>query len=282
MSGWLIGDDRDYALDNGHLVLDDTPATAARMRLLTRRGQWFADPEFGSRIHTIKTTKNIAATLELFAREALAPMLEDGQIQSIDQVLIQVDPRTNATFGQILATVGDQPVDLGSIPLLGIFTPLETSTARSSVGDLRGTGIAAAAQTDLYQDREIAGGNVGYGWLINDDRDYEINDGLLVRDSTLKTRCRIRLLTRRGQWVADPDMGSLLHTIKITKDIEPTVLRMARSALQPLIDSGEILAVNLTDVIQRVTSFVATIEIVTPGGSVFPISEEFGGIDAAA
>jgi phage gp46-like protein len=280
--GWLINDDRNYELtDDGHLVRDDTILTRCRIRLLTRRGEWFADPELGSRFHTIKNTKNIKATIDVMAREALAPMIADGSIQEITDIQIHTDPQTGSTFTHIFSIVGDQPIDLGSIPLTGVIPIGASSAVARSIGGNDGSTIDLAASADLYQNREIANGNVGYGWLINDDRNYELtDDGKLARDPTLSTRCRIRLLTRRGEWFADPELGSLLHTIQHMKNIRATVKRMSQQALQPLIDDGEILAVDLVDVVQRTTTFFAVIEIAVPGGSALPISAELPGVSA--
>jgi phage gp46-like protein len=83
--------------------------------------------------------------------------------------------------------------------------------------------------------------------FLNAQKDLEIDstDGSLVTDATVQTRALLRLLTRRGQYWADKDFGSRWWTINTIGDARRQVLPMAEEALKPLLDTGEILRVEL-------------------------------------
>jgi phage gp46-like protein len=271
--GWLINDDRDYELTpEGLMVRDDTIATRCRFHLLTRRGEYFANPEVGSRLHTIKITKNADAIATAMVNEALAPLVSDGSIAEVSSIRVSVGVEGQIVI-EIAVLTGDRLIELGAIPLTGTIPIGERTASQRGLG-AGVSSIGDAAETGLFQDPQLARGNVGYGWLINDDRDYQLTDnGLMVRDPTLSTRCRVRLLTRRGEYFADPNLGSLLHTIKITKNAEPKIRRFSQQALQDLIDDGEILAVELVRVIKRDLTLFAELTVKLPSGSVLPLSE---------
>jgi phage gp46-like protein len=101
---------------------------------------------------------------------------------------------------------------------------------------------------------------------INDSGDFELRGGELVRDKTLDTRCRFRLLCRRGKWVYDSNFGSRFWQIKDLREAKRNAQKYATEALQPLIDSGEVTAVTVIEVdTDALTGFVfANIVIDTP------------------
>jgi len=88
--------------------------------------------------------------------------------------------------------------------------------------------------------------NLGESWLVTDQGDLLINSSnQLARDPTLTSRCLNRLRTRKGSWFADTEFGSTIHLIEIDKGA-PRLLRDAiTQALEPLVDSGEILSLDL-------------------------------------
>jgi len=121
---------------------------------------------------------------------------------------------------------------------------------------------------------ENAAGSDGVYWLIDDGRDYQITDaGGLRRESEITTRCRLRLLTRRGEWFGDPLLGSRLHTIKILKNAKRDAEDYIREALQPLVDEGAILAITVRQIeTDHTTGALGVwVEVVVPGDQVIPL-----------
>lgn len=89
----------------------------------------------------------------------------------------------------------------------------------------------------------------GDGYLLDDSGSYAFDSyGHIMRDPTVATRCRIRLRTRRGEWIFDPTLGSRLHTIQTTKGASGKARQYIREALKPLLDEGAILAIDVGDV----------------------------------
>ncbi|EKD4439703.1 phage GP46 family protein [Citrobacter freundii] len=70
-------------------------------------------------------------------------------------------------------------------------------------------------------------------------------------DSTdsLANAVYLRLMTPLGSWWAAPSLGSLLHTLQREKDT-PRVRKLARQyaeqALQPLLDDGRAISIDIT------------------------------------
>ena len=84
----------DFALDTtGDLVIrNDGYASApslesqVRLSILIHRGQWWADPDWGSEIYTLvgqPVTQDIMRQVERFAREALQFMVTQGKASQI-------------------------------------------------------------------------------------------------------------------------------------------------------------------------------------------------------
>lgn len=109
--------------------------------------------------------------------------------------------------------------------------------------------------------------NRGDSWLIDSRGNYQLdNEGKLVRDPTVATRCRIRLSTRRGQFALDPELGSRLHEIQITKNADRQILDAVTEALEPLIDDGSILSFAI-DTQADLSRIYARITVEVPGAS---------------
>jgi len=88
-----------------------------------------------------------------------------------------------------------------------------------------------------------------FGLSINDAGELTLDDnGQLMRDYSVRTRCRVRLLCHRGKYWADPEMGSRFYTLKTLKAAEAKVQAYAAEALQPLIDDGSILGVTTREI----------------------------------
>jgi len=94
--GWLIDTETgDYVLTDGHFERDASPATAIYLRLFTRRGEYLADPTFGSRLHELaryKRADRAARDLPAMVQEALAPLVREGRLSSVDVVAEVLGP----------------------------------------------------------------------------------------------------------------------------------------------------------------------------------------------
>jgi phage gp46-like protein len=65
----------------------DGLANAIYLRIVTPIGTWWADPTVGSRLHELqraKATSDVLQAAQLGARQALAPMIDDGRLASVD------------------------------------------------------------------------------------------------------------------------------------------------------------------------------------------------------
>ncbi len=109
--------------------------------------------------------------------------------------------------------------------------------------------------------------------LIGDDRDYSTTDGLLDRDATIASRCRARLLTRRGGWSPDLAFGSRLHEIRLLKSAQQVAMIYVEEALADLVRDGEIAEINLLEFVTDYTTGAigARIEVVLPLDEVVPL-----------
>ena len=107
----------------------------------------------------------------------------------------------------------------------------------------------------------------GYTIEITDLKDNSITDGQLTHDLSVASQARFRLLCKRGQWSADPDMGSRFFSLKNLKGARENALSYAKEALQPLIDDNRITSVSIGDIgINPISGLLAVqIFIDTPG-----------------
>jgi len=71
------------------------------------------------------------------------------------------------------------------------------------------------------------------------------SEGHLVEDATIASRVTVRLRARRGEYYLDKNFGSRLHTIRTLQDAEREFLPMCEEALQPMLDAGEIVRLEL-------------------------------------
>lgn len=82
--------------------------------------------------------------------------------------------------------------------------------------------------------------------LVTDGKDLEITaTGALSIDYTPSSRCRVRLLAKRGRWVYDPELGSRFWELKTLRQAQAGARSAAQEALEPLIAEGAILAVDV-------------------------------------
>lgn len=263
----------DYRLTaDGDLLRDPDVHTKCLIRLMTRRGEWFADPDLGSRLHTLQITKNAEAAAVGMVREALQPLLDNGQIATIEFGEFVTNAIAGSFFAEIRITPSGHraPVTITDVPV-GPRSGVDGSTPRR----------ASAPDEPLAIDPdEVTTADIpeqSTGWRVNStlygDVDYVLDgDGRLTREASITSRCLVRLLTRRGEWFGDPEIGSLIHTIQITKNAEARLFIEAQRALQPLIDSGEILRIVQTRTERPDnTSVLAWFEIEIPRSAVIEV-----------
>lgn len=117
--GLLVNDAGDLEVDDyGQLMRDYSVATRARIHLLTRRGEYWADPTMGSRFHLLKLLKDARAKVQAYAEEALLPMVRDGSIISVEATEVEELVETGQLACRIAITVAEgEAVQLGLIPL---------------------------------------------------------------------------------------------------------------------------------------------------------------------
>lgn len=102
----------------GRLQRDETIASRARRRLMTRRGEWFADTDFGSRLHLLPSMKDAQRRVEDIMLEALQPMIDDDSVLEIIVGELSADYDRGALGVPVtLVVAGEQQVPLGRIPL---------------------------------------------------------------------------------------------------------------------------------------------------------------------
>lgn len=119
----------------------------------------------------------------------------------------------------------------------------------SSYGIFYGTGRYSGQDfADAVLAATFGASNVGRYWIINDDKDNETFLEGLARDSTVASVCRFRLLCKLGKWTLDPTVGSRLHTIKSIRRGRENAEAYIKEALQPLINEGLILSVQVGDI----------------------------------
>lgn len=286
-SHWELSGDATGLIDltvtaDGLLKRDDTVISRCLVRLLTRRGEWFGDPELGSRLHELKILKNPKAQVEAVVLEALQPLIEDGSLSEITVTDVDVNNSDGFLLANIeLIEADGTPQRIGPVPLGRPAAPNESTGFDTNqlfrdvdVGATRGEpsrwGIGVWGLFRWGQDSS----NSGDGWAIGPAGDYRMFGSQLRRDPTIETRCRIRLMTRRGEYFDDVELGSRFHEIKILKNAESQLADMAQLALQPMIDDGSILSIETTSVeVDQVRGILlGNIIVNVPGDSVIRIS----------
>ena len=108
---------KDYSLDaNGKLEIDISVATRCLIRLLARRGEWWYKPDFGSRIHTIRSQPDADSNMLDYCNEALADMIGGNEIDSVEIIAVEWDNRMSALSAELLINLSDER----TISILGL------------------------------------------------------------------------------------------------------------------------------------------------------------------
>ena len=265
MTGWLIDPQAsgqvDYTLTAGLLDRDDTVSTRCLIRLLTRRGEWLGDPQIGSRLHQIGIIKESRSRVEAAVFEALQPLIDDGSISDVTVADVRAEDQngflqisiditeadgTQQQIGPIQFGPPTAPNELAGFDPVG---PEPTEGARSATLSDQSAIYGLGSWGAFVYGRTGTKQRSGTGWLVGADGDLRLSAlGLLIRDGTIVSRCRIRLMTRRGEWLGDPLLGSRLHTIQTTKNAARQLQDFTQEALQPMIDDGSIVSVEQTSI----------------------------------
>lgn len=119
--GLFVDFDRDLVADDfGGLVFDQSIVTRCYLRLQTRRGSFWRDASFGSRLHTIETLENARPRIQRFAEEALEPLIQSGEIVGVEIGRVEINPTTGGLFAHILVNVPrDRAIEIANLKLGG-------------------------------------------------------------------------------------------------------------------------------------------------------------------
>lgn len=102
----------------GQLVLDGTPATRVRTRLLVERGSYWADPELG--LEQLKMADSDTRVAEKVV-ESLQPLLDSGDLESVE--VAQVERNHGGGYIAVeldIALPGGDALELGALPLRAV------------------------------------------------------------------------------------------------------------------------------------------------------------------
>jgi len=116
---------------------------------------------------------------------------------------------------------------------------------------------------------ELTGESLEYCIELGNSGDLSLDEkGALVRDYSIASRCRLRLKTRRGKWVHDPNIGSRLHELRTLKQAKRKLLPYCKEALEELIAEGLVTKVELGEMVadEYTNRLEAEIFIYEPGG----------------
>ena len=123
---WINPVTGDYAQADadrpGTLARDpaDGLANAVYLRITTPLGSWWADPTLGSRLHELVREKDVARVqrlAQLYAEQALQPLLDDGRVSSLsvqtERQVGRLNMRVELVDGQGTQRTFDMHVKVG-------------------------------------------------------------------------------------------------------------------------------------------------------------------------
>jgi len=90
---------------------EDSILQAIQNRILSERGSWVYDDEYGSTLYSyLRSGKKLTASI-LFEIVSLAvqPMIKDGRVTSVDEVKLLKQEDTTAIF-EVSVTIGNQEI----------------------------------------------------------------------------------------------------------------------------------------------------------------------------
>ncbi|HHE71342.1 MAG TPA: hypothetical protein ENL34_03555 [Chloroflexi bacterium] len=107
----FVNDQGDYeTLAAGGIRLDSTPRTKALLALKARRGQYWSDPNYGSRFHAIETLRDAERLALPYTVEALQFMLDSGEIIGVEVSAVQQNPTTGTALIHVVLTVTEDDI----------------------------------------------------------------------------------------------------------------------------------------------------------------------------
>lgn len=109
---------KDVVIDttDGSLTEDNTVQTRALIRLLTRRGQYWKDKDFGSRFWTLNTIREARRQTLPMAQEALKPLTDTGEIQEIE--LVSLETTANGIRAHLSLHVSQEElIEISNLPI---------------------------------------------------------------------------------------------------------------------------------------------------------------------
>lgn len=118
--GEFIGNGGDFEVDSaGGIVMDSTVHTRARILLTGHRGKYVFNKNQGSLWFKYQTLDEAERNLIPDARVALKPLLDSGEILSVEEGAVEVDEKTGTFFGTVRLEVPnlDELVDISGLPI---------------------------------------------------------------------------------------------------------------------------------------------------------------------
>lgn len=108
-----VGDLGDYESATVGIRLDTSPRTKCLLALKAHRGAYWSDTEYGSRLHTRKTLRDLRRSAQDDCQEALQFLIDRGEILAVQVTRIEQDPSTGACHIWVAVQVSeDEMVDI--------------------------------------------------------------------------------------------------------------------------------------------------------------------------
>jgi len=108
-----VNDQGDYETTTTGIRLDTTPRTKCLLALKAKRGAYWFDPDYGSRLHTRKTLRDVQRSAQDDCQEALQFLVDRGEILGVEVTRIEQDPTTGAAHIWVAVQVTeDELVDI--------------------------------------------------------------------------------------------------------------------------------------------------------------------------
>lgn len=103
--------------DAGQIEMDSTIQSRAMVRLRAKRGSYYRDRTFGSRLRTIKTLRAAKRNTLKYCNEALKPLLDAGEIKRLELGSLELRP-SGMILAEILVHVDEKTVlKISALPI---------------------------------------------------------------------------------------------------------------------------------------------------------------------
>lgn len=100
----------DYETTTTGLRLDNSPRTKALLALRAKRGHYWYDLNYGSRLHEIKTLRQGMELAQAYCTEALQFMMDSGEVLAVEVVEVEQAPATGALLIHVALTVSEDDI----------------------------------------------------------------------------------------------------------------------------------------------------------------------------